>query len=171
MLRCARSASASAPSNIPWAFKPSFAATAPADAPPAALARSNPSKRAVYDLYGHEGLRAGLQVGPRLKSREEIRAEFEAVKAARDARAAAELLDYRGNYVFGARRRPTVPPCEMCSRWSRRRCALAPLIRPPLLIAIRLRIAAGFSATELLRPSGRRRGPIEARAAPPSRQC
>jgi hypothetical protein len=64
--------------------------------------RSNPTKRAVYDLYGHEGLRAGLEVGPRLKSREEIRAEFEALKAARDARAAEARVNYRGSYMFGA---------------------------------------------------------------------
>jgi hypothetical protein len=56
----------------------------------------------VYDLYGHEGLRAGLQVGPLLKTREEIRAEFEALKASRDARAAEARVNYRGHYMFGA---------------------------------------------------------------------
>ncbi len=56
----------------------------------------------MYDLYGHEGLRAGLEVGPRLKTREEIRAEFESLKAARDARAAEARVNYRGSYMFGA---------------------------------------------------------------------
>lgn len=75
-----------------------------ADAAPCAVTptRSNPTKRAVYDLYGHEGLRAGLEVGPRLKTREEIRAEFESLKAACDARAAEARVNYRGSYMFGA---------------------------------------------------------------------
>ncbi len=60
----------------------------------------------MYDLYGHEGLRAGLQVGPRLKTREEIRAEFEALKASRDARAAEARVNYRGHYMFGAAAAP-----------------------------------------------------------------
>ncbi len=57
----------------------------------------------MYDLYGHEGLRAGLELGPRLKTREEIRAEFESLKAARAARAAEARVNYRGSYMFGAR--------------------------------------------------------------------
>ena len=57
----------------------------------------------MYDLYGHEGLRAGLQLGPRLRSREEIRAEFEALKASRLRQEAEARVAYRGNYVFGAR--------------------------------------------------------------------
>lgn len=56
----------------------------------------------MYDLYGHEGLRAGLQLGPRLRSREEIRAEFAALKATRERQEAEERVGYRGSYTFGA---------------------------------------------------------------------
>ena len=38
-------------------------------------------KRQVYDIYGLEGLTSGLQVGSHLRSREELRQEWERFKA------------------------------------------------------------------------------------------
>ena len=35
---------------------------------------SNPGKRTIYDLYGVQGLKAGYEVGPKLKSPEEVTA-------------------------------------------------------------------------------------------------
>jgi len=34
---------------------------------------SDPGKRTIYDLYGLDGLRAGYEVGPRLKTPAEVR--------------------------------------------------------------------------------------------------
>jgi hypothetical protein len=38
---------------------------------------SDPARRLVYDVYGREGLAAGLQVGAKLAGREELKAEWE----------------------------------------------------------------------------------------------
>ena len=85
--------------------------------------RSDPARRAVYDLYGHEGLQAGLQLGPRLRSREEIRAEFEALKATRLRQQAEARVAYRGSYVFGA---------SCCAAAPRHRLPRAATARPGL---------------------------------------
>lgn len=45
---------------------------------------SDPNKRSLYDMYGIEGLRAGWEVGPRLKSTQEIREEYERKKRQRE---------------------------------------------------------------------------------------
>jgi hypothetical protein len=42
---------------------------------------SNPDRRQVYDIYGKEGLSAGLEVGSTLKSTDELRQEWESFKA------------------------------------------------------------------------------------------
>ena len=42
---------------------------------------SNSTKRQIYDIYGLQGLKAGLEVGDKLKSTEEIRREFERFRA------------------------------------------------------------------------------------------
>lgn len=38
---------------------------------------SSPQKKQIYDTYGWEGLNAGMELGPHLRTRDEIRAEFE----------------------------------------------------------------------------------------------
>lgn len=35
------------------------------------------NKRQIYDIYGMEGLRSGLELGPKLSKADEIRAEIE----------------------------------------------------------------------------------------------
>lgn len=42
---------------------------------------SNPERRQVYDIYGKEGLVAGLQVGPSQRSTDELRQDWERFKA------------------------------------------------------------------------------------------
>ena len=66
------------------------------------LPNSSPNQRAVYDVYGTDGLRAGLELGPALRSREELRAELQARAAAAKARDAEAKVNYRATYVFGA---------------------------------------------------------------------
>ena len=38
---------------------------------------SNPEKRDIYDIYGKAGLEAGLEVGERVKTKDELRKEWE----------------------------------------------------------------------------------------------
>ena len=42
---------------------------------------SNPERRQVYDIYGKEGLVAGLQVGPSQRSTDDLRQDWERFKA------------------------------------------------------------------------------------------
>lgn len=37
----------------------------------------DPQQRQVYDIYGTEGLTSGLELGPKLKTKQEIREEYE----------------------------------------------------------------------------------------------
>ena len=37
---------------------------------------SDANRRAIYDIYGVEGLKAGWELGPRLKSQQEVRASI-----------------------------------------------------------------------------------------------
>src|ERR1051325_3651931 len=45
---------------------------------------SDPNKRQVYDVYGMEGLKSGLELGPSLDRDEEIKAELDRPKRMRD---------------------------------------------------------------------------------------
>eukprot|EP00878_Enallax_costatus_P026728 GHUV01028714.1.p1 GENE.GHUV01028714.1~~GHUV01028714.1.p1 ORF type:complete len:136 (+),score=37.58 GHUV01028714.1:80-487(+) len=59
---------------------------------------SDPQKRDVYDIYGKEGLAAGLSVGTKLKHTEDLKREWEEFKA-RQRRAREEATaQHRGVY-------------------------------------------------------------------------
>lgn len=45
---------------------------------------SDPNKRQIYDIYGMEGLKSGLELGPTLDKAEEIKAELERLKRMRE---------------------------------------------------------------------------------------
>jgi DnaJ family protein C protein 11 len=45
---------------------------------------SDPNKRQIYDIYGMEGLKSGLELGPRLDRAEEIKAELDRLKRMRE---------------------------------------------------------------------------------------
>lgn len=45
---------------------------------------SDPNKRQVYDIYGMEGLKSGLELGSRLDRAEEIKAELDRLKRRRE---------------------------------------------------------------------------------------
>ena len=113
--------------------------------------RSDPARRAVYDLYGHEGLQAGLQLGPRLRSREEIRAEFEALKATRLRQQAEARVAYRGSYIFGAARCHAAQRTRLQPRAARAAARAASSRFPPPC-------TTGFSAADLVRPPETHRG-------------
>jgi len=53
---------------------------------------SDPTQRAIYDLYGEEGIQSKMQLGPVLTTPSEIKAEFERVQREKDeARLRAQL--------------------------------------------------------------------------------
>jgi len=69
---------------------------------------SDPSRRDVYDVYGSEGLRAGLEVGHPLRTAGEVRREFERYKRERELEREEVGVAYRGSYVFGFAAAPMV---------------------------------------------------------------
>ncbi|GFH21140.1 J domain-containing protein, partial [Haematococcus lacustris] len=69
---------------------------------------SNPHKRQIYDVYGRKGLAAGLEVGDALRSREELRREWEEFRG-REAREKAEAaVVQRGSYQAKVDLRPAL---------------------------------------------------------------
>lgn len=61
---------------------------------------SDERKRQIYDLYGMEGLSSGLELGPKLKSREEVRAEFERLQQRQQERKLAAHVHHRGSLLM-----------------------------------------------------------------------
>ncbi len=61
---------------------------------------SDERKRQIYDLYGMEGLTSGLELGPKLKSREEVKAEFERLQLRQEERRLAAHVHHRGSLLL-----------------------------------------------------------------------
>jgi DnaJ family protein C protein 11 len=61
---------------------------------------SDPARRDVYDVYGAEGLAAGMELSGPARPREEMRAEFEAFRAAQRRDRLEASVNHRGAYVF-----------------------------------------------------------------------
>ncbi len=61
---------------------------------------SDERKRQIYDIYGMEGLTSGLELGPKLKSREEVKAEFERLQLRQEERRLAAHVHHRGSLLL-----------------------------------------------------------------------
>lgn len=62
---------------------------------------SDPAKRDVYDIYGEEGLKAGMDlVDAAGRSREDLRREWQAFKDRQRQEELDASVNYRGKYVF-----------------------------------------------------------------------
>eukprot|EP00854_Cymbomonas_tetramitiformis_P014562 gene14562-17210_t len=61
---------------------------------------SNPEQKAIYDIYGMEGLNAGMEITSRLKTPEEIRREHERLMARKNQMKLEARVNHRGSYVF-----------------------------------------------------------------------
>jgi DnaJ family protein C protein 11 len=61
---------------------------------------SDEHKRQIYDLYRMEGLTSGLELGPKLKSREEMKSEFECLQLRQEERRLAAHVHHRGSLLL-----------------------------------------------------------------------
>ncbi|XP_058778202.1 chaperone protein dnaJ 13 [Vicia villosa] len=60
---------------------------------------SDPIKRQVYDIYGMEGLKSGLELGPSLEKVEEIKAELDRMKRMRELEKKAARIQSSGTIM------------------------------------------------------------------------
>ncbi|CAI8589149.1 unnamed protein product [Vicia faba] len=60
---------------------------------------SDPNKRQVYDVYGMEGLKSGLELGPSLDKAEEIKAELDRLKRMREQEKRAARIQSSGTIM------------------------------------------------------------------------
>ncbi|XP_024541454.1 chaperone protein dnaJ 13 [Selaginella moellendorffii] len=60
---------------------------------------SDEKRRQVYDIYGMEGLKSGLELGPKLKTREEVRNEYEKLQARKVEQKLASHVLHSGSMV------------------------------------------------------------------------
>ena len=61
---------------------------------------SDPVRRDIYDVYGLQGVRSGLELSVAGKSPEQFRKEWEASRGKRHQEEIDATLNYRGQYVF-----------------------------------------------------------------------
>eukprot|EP00249_Psilotum_nudum_P019610 c27340_g2_i2 orf=73-1476(+) len=60
---------------------------------------SDEQKRQVYDVYGMEGLNSGLELGPKLKTREEVQREFDRLRQQRQEQKIAAHVNHSGSLL------------------------------------------------------------------------
>ncbi|CAI5472756.1 unnamed protein product [Closterium sp. Yama58-4] len=61
---------------------------------------SDPAKRQVYDLYGIEGVLSGMELGPHLRTRQEIREEWERAQRRREELKAAMRTQHSSSMLL-----------------------------------------------------------------------
>lgn len=61
---------------------------------------SDERKRQIYDLYGMEGLTSGLELGSKLKSRDEVKSEFERLQQHQEERRREAHVHHRGSFYM-----------------------------------------------------------------------
>ncbi|RMZ52146.1 hypothetical protein APUTEX25_001536 [Auxenochlorella protothecoides] len=71
---------------------------------------SNPDKRDIYDVYGKEGLAAGLELGERVKNKDDLRKEWEQFRERQETARIDSQVNYRGAYIFRADASALVKP-------------------------------------------------------------
>ena len=59
----------------------------------------DPNQRLIYDLYGEKGLEHSWELGPRLKSTEEIREEYEARVSTNEKLASKDMIRTQVLYI------------------------------------------------------------------------
>ncbi|KAJ8651470.1 hypothetical protein O0I10_012969 [Lichtheimia ornata] len=73
---------------------------------------SDPIKRAIYDTYGEEGLNAKWEVGPKYKTSEEIRAEYEKKERLQREQELENLVRSRGEFQLNLNATGVFDPYE-----------------------------------------------------------
>ncbi|CAI5929323.1 unnamed protein product [Closterium sp. NIES-65] len=89
---------------------------------------SDPAKRQVYDLYGIEGVVSGMELGPHLRTRQEIREEWERAQRRREELKAAMRTQHSSSMLLsvtaadaiasGFERFPRITGCRLSMQMS-----------------------------------------------------